>query len=218
MQHKNNGAWRLWGVLFIVLGALGIAAQAFNLPLDVVGIVIPFGLALTFGLIYAADRSRWWALIPAWAFIMGGTAVVMGELWPQAQVAIPLTLMAAVPFGVVFAADPRENWWALIPAYVFVAAAFIVFAADSMQWDVAGLAPLIVGLPFMVVFAADPRENWWALIPGGVLLSASAGLLMQSMTLPIGALLMIAGGVYLLLGKPRSTESHTGPEADQPRV
>jgi hypothetical protein len=108
-----------------------------------------FGIALPFLVVFLINRSRWWALIPAWVMSLLGAVTLLADRVPGEALGAIVLWGIALPFLAVFLID-RSRWWALIPAGVLGAV---------------GLIPLLIGVPQVLA--------WWPailLLAGVVLL------------------------------------------------
>jgi len=173
MTDGNRKQSLVWGLLLIVFGAAALLENFFGLQVEAwAGIFAGAGLLVL--LIYLADRSSTWPLIPAYVLLaVGGLlAVVAWDLLRDEAIAAYVLTAVAVPFIIVFLRD-RRQWWALIPAYVMLVVAAIVFFAEGRGFPdylVGTFVLFSIGLPFLAVFLRD-RAHGWALIPAYVMFS-----------------------------------------------
>jgi hypothetical protein len=177
---------RFWGWLFpacafvavagmIWLGDSGyrdawIAAPIFG------AIAVPFLVAFTVDF-----RKNWWALIPAFTFLIMGLVIVFGDRLPGEVVGASMMFAIAVPFAVVYFVN-RQNWWALIPAFTMaVFGCIILLSMVTGQW-VGAFITLAIAAPFFYVYFKYP-QYWWALIPAGVMASIGVNTLLTTSAL-----------------------------------
>lgn len=218
-SKTRNSASVIWGLALIVVGILAIFNRSFRNLDELISTIILGGIALTFGAVYAANRSRnRWALIPAYVFAAIATLVFLTSFMHGDFIAVFVLLAIAAPFVYVYLRDPMKRW-ALIPAYVMVAISGLI----ALEWLFtpgmeAAYVMFAIAAPFVYVYSRD-RSKRWALIPAGVmgfigLVSLVSGM---SWLLPVA---LIGVGVYVLLkerGKHTAAYAPaTGPAADKP--
>ena len=201
LQDRTNRAallpgYILWAGALITAGALGDLIS--DLILAVV--VLPM-IALPFLFTYFNDRKKWWALIPAFIFLLIAFVILSTEYLGLGDEYIAVILMPgfAIPFLYVYFKN-QQRWWALIPAYVFLLIGLLITSSEVLRLGDKAIAPGIlggIGLPFLYVYFRN-RENWWALIPSYALLAIAAmiGLLefrlLSGMAVPAFIMLVIA--------------------------
>ncbi|MBC7263474.1 MAG: hypothetical protein H5T64_03845 [Chloroflexi bacterium] len=206
----------VWGLLLIIAGVLmllvtlGYLAELSSLFW---GLVLA-GLGVTFMVTYFGDRSQWWPLIPAGAFLPLGLGLLLTWIGlPDWLLPEFLFLGLCAAFATIYLFNRQENWWALIPGGVMLILAIItplervlggVWVGAFVMWAIAAA--------FGWLFLQNRRQNWWALIPGGVMvvigvlpLLAAAG---WESLLP-GALFIGIGLVFVVLYLLRSPEVPT---------
>jgi hypothetical protein len=170
-EGQSRGVKRLdfgWivGVGLILLGAMYLVGQFIGMD-DLAWAISLLGVGVTFALVYLTDRSRWWALIPAYIFAVTGVFIGVEPLmWAGGDGDAVYWLMAVgLPFLVVYLTSTRR-WWALIPAYILLTTAVFVALDPILYDDLEGAYWLFAtAAPFFVVFAGNTRKRWWALIP-----------------------------------------------------
>jgi hypothetical protein len=144
-----------WGLLIPTYVLWAIAAMLALIELEVlrdeiVALYALVAVALPFLAVFLRDRSRWWALIPAYVLLAVGILVVVLDEGALADL-IPAYVMFAVaaPFFVVYVRNPKE-WWPLIPGGILaVIGLFFLLAEDLMQY-VPAVALLLVGAWILV--------------------------------------------------------------------
>jgi hypothetical protein len=105
-------------VLWAIAGLVGFVPS--NVLRDeAVAVYVLLALALPFLAIFGRDRTRWWALIPAYPLlaVVGAIGLAESGLFGDDLVAAYVVLAIAIPFFVIYARD-RRQWWALIPGGV----------------------------------------------------------------------------------------------------
>ena len=104
-------AYVLWVVaLMVALITLDVLRD------EAIATYVLASIALPFLAVYARDREKWWALIPAYAMLAVGVMVGLIGLGVLDDLLIPAYVMfaVAIPFFVVYMRN-RELWWALVP-------------------------------------------------------------------------------------------------------
>lgn len=173
------------------------------LPDEFIGSLIMIAIGLPFLVVFLRDRSRWWALIPA--FIMLALAVIIpldeyGAV-PESFVGTVILVAIALPFLVIFLRD-RSRWWALIPAYSLLAIGIMIPLTETgvlSDFLVPAYIMFVIAIPFFVVFARDPKQ-WWPLIPGGIMaLMGVAFLIVEAAVEYVAPVVLIIAGVWILV-------------------
>lgn len=168
-------------------------------PPQLVGVAALIELALPFGVVYLANRRRWWALIAAYALaaLAGLLALTMFTAAPSALAAFAL-LAAALPFWLVYMLN-RANWWAVIPAGALSAIAVLLLVAVSvLQLGSRGLAVVLnaaIALVCLAVWLTVRRLDLALWLAIGFALAA-----VMSVWFPPGtgwAVVALIGGVYI---------------------
>jgi hypothetical protein len=152
------------GVGLILLGALYLFGQLIGMD-DLVWAISLMGVGATFTLVFLTERTRWWALIPAYIFsVVGAFILVEPLLWGDAD-AVYWLMAVGLPFLTVYLTNTRR-WWALIPAYIMIATAVFLMVEPILWGDMdAAYWLFATGAPFLVVYAGDMQKRRWALIP-----------------------------------------------------
>jgi hypothetical protein len=166
---------------------------------------------------YLSDRADWSMLLTAyvlWAIALLVALVTLNILRDEG-VAFYVLLVIALPFLAVYYRN-RALWWALIPAYVLIIVAVMVGLIGLGVLNdllVPAYVLFAIALPFFVVYARD-RSQWWMLIPGGILAVIGLSFLIaEAEPAFIGALVLIAVGVGVLVRvfTRRETAGEAGP-------
>lgn len=138
-------AYVMWAIAgLIALTALAILQDEF------VATYVLSAIALPFVVVFARNRTHWWALIPAYVLLAVGLMVgLLGQgILVDALVPTYVMFAIAIPFLVVFAREPKQ-WWALIPAGVMAAIGVsLLLGGDAAQYVLPVL--LIVAGIFLV--------------------------------------------------------------------
>ena len=201
MKAKGAKQILLWSVVLIVLGVLALVDQAIELsPWVWAGFLAAAGLVGLF--LFWLDTSDWMVLLAA--YILLAVALLIGlvatEILQDEAVAFFVLIAIALPFLGVYYRN-RAMWWALIPAYTMLAVVGVI-ALDEMAGAsdnlVTAYVMFAIAIPFFFVYARN-RSHWWALIPGGILAAIGIGfLLTESAAAIVGAVLLIAAGLWFL--------------------
>ncbi|MCX6066437.1 MAG: hypothetical protein NT121_11895 [Chloroflexi bacterium] len=123
-----------------------------------------------------SPQSRWWAIIPAMAFLgMGGSALLPLAFSGLGGGAFLGALGAA--FFIIYIAD-RSRWWSIIPGGVLLTLATIAVLSGTDQIDEASGSLFFVGLGLtflLVALLPNPfGKMQWAYIPAFVLILMGA--------------------------------------------
>ena len=198
----------VWGVLLIVAGvlfllqSLGVLAAA--LAWVWLALFVIAGAAFLY--VFLTDRTRWWAVIPAFALLGLGALMALNELFPKLGdiVGGPIFLTAIGAGFVIIYFTKREHWWAIIPSGVMLTVA-VTAAVENLNpgFDTGGLVLLGLGCTFLVLsFLETPQGRIrWALIPAGVLLLIGFLIIAETVAAVkyIWPAALILGGVYFVL-------------------
>ena len=208
-----------WVVLIpvYILWAVGLITAVVLLDFvndDILAVAVLPLLAIPFLYVYFRDRKKWWALIPAYLFLLIALVMFCTEILGMGDEFIAMILMPgfAVPFLYVYFKN-KEHWWALIPAYVFLLIGTLITLDEGLRLGEEVIAPGIlggIGLPFLYVYFRN-RENWWALIPSYALLAIATmvGLLEYNLLtgLAIPAFIMLAVAIPFFFVYIRNQEN-----------
>ena len=172
----DRSDWVLLIPPYILLVAAGISSLAMlgYADGDYFASFVLFMIGLPFLVVFLQDRTKWWALIPAYVLFVNSVIIAVEEfgLIDDSWIATVILGSISLPFLVVFLRK-RSQWWALIPFYILAALALMIPLIEIGVLGDAWVATFVlsaVALPFLVVFFRD-RTNWWALIPSYVLLA-----------------------------------------------
>ena len=203
MIVKGTKQLLLWSAVLIIVGVLALVNQYVELsPWVWAGCLAAAGLI---GLVlFLLDTSDLLVLLAAYvllavAFLIG---LVATDILQDEAVAFYVLLVIALPFLGVYLRN-RAMWWALIPAYTMLAVVGVIAlgemagASDNL---VTAYVMFAIALPFFFVFVRN-RAHWWALIPGGIMAAIGVGFLLTEAFAIVGAVLLIAVGAWLLLGR-----------------
>ena len=202
MIVKGTKQLLLWSAVLIIVGVLALVNQYVELsPWVWAGCLAAAGLV---GLVlFLLDTSDMLVLLAAYvllavAFLIG---LVATDILQDEAVAFYVLLVIALPFLGVYLRN-RAMWWALIPAYTMLAVVGVIALgemADAGDNLITAYVMFAIALPFFFVFVRN-RAHWWALIPGGIMAAIGVGfLLTEGAAAIVGAVLVIAVGVWLLL-------------------
>lgn len=202
-MHEREYGRLIWGGFLVALGLLLLVDNLGFLD-DWEGLAWSVGLglvSLVCLVIFFADRSQWWVLIPG--LIMAGIAAGIFLEWAEiAEGDLTGALVTGgigLAFLLVFLSD-RQNWWALIPTMIMGGVGL------ALLLEVLGLANdeavggIIVGgvaMGFISIFLND-RRHWWALFPGVPIGTVAFFLLVASAADLICPSLLILLGLFML--------------------
>jgi hypothetical protein len=202
MKEKGTKQILLWSVVLILIGVLALVNMAVELsPWIWAGCLAAAGLVGLF--LFWLDTSDLMVLLAT--YILWAVALLIGlvatEILQDEAVAFYVLIAIALPFLGVYYRN-RAMWWALIPAYTMLAVVGVIAlgemagAGDNL---VTAYVMFAIAIPFFFVYVRN-RSHWWALIPGGILGAIGVGFLLTEGTAAIiGAVLLIAGGLFVLL-------------------
>ena len=192
---------RLWGWLFPVCIFLTISSMvwlATSHNYRDATIAAPFfgAIAVPFLVAFAIDfRKNWWALIPAFAFILFGVVVIFGDRLPGEVIGAGFMFAIAIPFLTIYFVNRRYGW-ALIPGFIMLAVGAITLLGSFLNQWMGGTVLCLIALPFGYVYFKQGR--WWALIPTGILASIGVNALLTVPLLGSFAQSTIPTGIMFL--------------------
>jgi hypothetical protein len=192
---------RLWGWLFPVCIFLAISSMvwlATSHNYRDATIAAPFfgAIAVPFLVAFAIDfRKNWWALIPAFAFILFGVVVIFGDRLPGEVIGAGFMFAIAIPFLTIYFVNRRYGW-ALIPGFIMLAVGAITLLGSFLNQWMGGTVLCLIALPFGYVYFKQGR--WWALIPTGILASIGVNALLTVPLLGSFAQSTIPTGIMFL--------------------
>jgi hypothetical protein len=197
----------LWGILLIVVGLLFLLESLAILSLGSAWALLFAAAGLAFGYVYLEDRSRWWAVIPAFTLIGIGGLIGINALFPETgeQWGAGFFLGAlSLSFWFIYLTTAREQWWAIIPGGVLIALALAIALEPYMRGEgFVAIFFLGMALTFALVYLLPNPEGrmGWALIPAATL--GAMGLIFFSLASQYAGLiwpvLLILVGGYILL-------------------
>ena len=203
----------VWGGLLILFGAVSLVEVFVDLGAWLwVGILALAGLGIC--AVYLTDRADWGLLIPAyvmWAVALMVALITLNILWDE-FVATYVLAAIALPFLVVYLRN-RSQWWALIPTYALAAIGVMVALIDLGFLDdllVPAYVMFAIAIPFFYVYMRN-RALWWALIPAGIMsVIGISFLIAENMFQYVGAIALVAAGIWILVRQFRSREEAVG--------
>jgi len=140
-----------WGLLipaYVLWAVAGLLALIeLNILRDeAIATYVLTAIALPFLVVFVLDRSRWWALIPAYVLLAVGVMVGLIGSGVLDDLLIPAYIMfaVAIPFLVVYARDTKK-WWALIPGGFMGVLGLAFLIAESAVQYVGPVALIVAG-------------------------------------------------------------------------
>ncbi len=179
MQGKSWSWNALFGLLLLLGGLLLLVRNLF--PLSNFDSWVWSGLLLLSGLLFfylwATQRSRWWALLPAGVLTSLAAVTLLSHLpGSVGHYAGPVFLLGlSATFFAVYLAN-RSYRWSLIPSGILLLLACssllseLPFVPENWRPALGGslfLAGLGAGFLVIPLFR---KELWWPILPGGFLL------------------------------------------------
>jgi hypothetical protein len=170
-RDKKNWWALIPAYILLLIAFVLLFTEVLGLGDEFIAIVLMPGFAIPFLYVYLKNKGRWWALIPAYVFILIGILITLDEGFGFGDEIIGPGILGGIglPFLFVYFRN-RENWWALIPSYVLLAIGTMVGLLEfNLLTDLAVPAYILLAtaIPFFFVFVRN-QENRWALIPGGI--------------------------------------------------
>ena len=157
-QNRKTNWWAaIPGFTLIGLGILIVLGVMNFQPDELLATIFLGSIGLSFWLVYFADRSRWWAIIPGGVMVSVAALVLfepLGEAWP---VVILFGGMAVTFALVAILTGPEEKprAWAWYPAGVMAVLAVIMGLT-------AGPVPGLV-IPILLIAAGLVMVGWTVL-------------------------------------------------------
>ena len=192
----------VWGILLIGIGLITLM-QTMGVIVGGLGIVWAFVFAAvgaTFLWTFITDRSRWWALIPAFVLLsLAATAFLEGALpetsdrWTGAVFMGGLSLS----FWAVYLVR-RDYWWAIIPGGVLLTIAVVAAMPGRSPCRAEfflGLASPLDWFSLTRMMWAIIRQPCW-LIGGAIAIGQEVWLQYLNYVWPV---FLIAAGLYLIV-------------------
>ena len=145
---RDHRQW--WALIpayvMFVIALIILFSETAGLPDYLVGTLVLVSIGLPFLVIYLLDRTRWWALIPAYAMFSISVVVPLDELGVN-EMLIPAYVMfaVAVPFLYVYLRD-RTNWWALIPGGIMTLIGAIMLLSVQAAEYLVPIAIILAGV------------------------------------------------------------------------
>jgi hypothetical protein len=150
---RDRSRWWALLVAFIMLAiAVIIPMDEYSVvPEAYTGTFILFAIGLPFLWIFLRDRSRWWALIPAYTMLVLGVMIPLTELEILSDLLVPAYIMfaIAIPFLVIYARNPKQ-WWPLIPGVLMALMGVAFLVAEAAVGYVVPAALILAGIWILV--------------------------------------------------------------------
>ncbi|HXM58414.1 MAG TPA: hypothetical protein VOB72_23645 [Candidatus Dormibacteraeota bacterium] len=165
IEHRRSDVRPLWGALLIALGAVLLVETTGLVPGSTeswIGTTVLAALGVPFLAMYLAERSRWWALIPAGTLLSLAVVTAAGPFVSGIVSGAILLFGMAGTFAVVAVAPTagRTRTWAWIPAAVLAGLGAVTLG--SIEAEVFWPAALILIGAFLIGAWAVRRRQ-----PGG---------------------------------------------------
>lgn len=192
---------RFWGWLFPVtifaaLAGMVWLAKSQNYHEDAIAAPFFGAIAIPFLVAFAIDfRKHWWALIPAFAFLLFGGVVVFGDRLPGEVIGAGFIFAIAIPFLTVYFVNHKYAW-ALIPGFILAAVGAITLLGSFLNQWMGGFVLFLIALPFFYVYFK--QGQWWALMPAGILASIGVNALLSMPLLGSFAQSSMPAGIMFL--------------------
>jgi hypothetical protein len=192
---------RAWGWLFpaCVFAGLSATIMLFRVPAaqDWLPTLVVGSIAVPFIAAYALDRSRTWALIPA--FILGFIAFIppLDHLLKGNGMGVFIVGMLGLPFIAASVISPKA-WWGIIPGGILVSLALMILLGNTLP---NGMSVAIMFLGWMLTFGLVwiRQSKPWAKISAIVMGALACLMFLISIGLKTyWALGLIATGIALI--------------------
>ena len=147
-------------VLWAITGLVALVTLDILID-DLVVLYVLSAVALPFLVVFARNRTNWWALIPAYVLLCVGAMVVLIAQGILTDLLIPAYVMFAValPFFVVYLGNTRQ-WWALIPGGITAVIGLSFLIAESVAQFIVPIVLIVVGAGILLrqVGRREPSE------------------------------------------------------------
>lgn len=194
-----------WGILLVLAGILFLLRnQGFFLGRDMLwAFSLGIGGAL-FLATFAANRAKWWALIPGLTLVGLAASIALGQIAPEvANLDVSLFLGSmGLSFWAVYLVD-RHQWWAIVPGGVILSLAVVTGLEPALEGgELGGIFFLGLGITFglLALLPIPDGQARWALVPAAVL-GVMGVLLLASFATVLSYFwpaVLILSGLYLL--------------------
>jgi hypothetical protein len=215
LYRKDDGNW--WasipaGALF-GLSAVSLLGSIVDIPSSVLGAVFLWAGAAPFLLLFRREPRFFWAAMPGgFLALLGLLALISGTRVGEALLTLFIYWGIAIVFAVVFLRGPAR-WWAVIPAGSLFSLG-LVELLERTDWGGASAQGFVfcLGLAatfgFLYLIRSEANGLQWAKVPAIILLVLSLLFLFSALAwggfTKILALLLVAGGIYLIFSTRRS--------------
>ncbi|MEJ2011686.1 MAG: hypothetical protein P8X64_05605 [Anaerolineales bacterium] len=145
--RDRNQWWALIpAYVMAIIALIVLFSETAGLPDYLVGTFVLVSIGLPFLAVYLLDRTRWWALIPAYAMFSISAIIPLDELGVN-EMLIPAYVMFAIalPFLFVYLRD-RSNWWALIPGGIMTLIGAIMLLSVQLVEYLVPIAIILAGV------------------------------------------------------------------------
>lgn len=221
VHRKNDLNW--WASIpagaLLGLAAVSLLEWIADSPSGVLGAIFLWASAAPFIFLFRKAPRFFWAAIPGgFLVLLGILALVSGTRVGGALLSLLIYWGIAIVFVVVFLRRP-SRWWAIIPA----GALFSIGLANLLErseWGGASSQGFVVNLGlaatfgFLYLIRSDANRLRWAKYPAAVLLILSLLFLFSALAwggfTKVMALLLVAGGAYLIFSSRRSATDERG--------
>jgi len=162
---RDRRQW--WSLIpaYVMLVVAGIIffSNLRALPDYLIGTFVLVSIGLPFLAVYLADRSRWWALVPAYSMFSISVIIPLSETNVN-EMLIPAYVMFAIalPFLFVYARN-RANWWALIPGGIMGLIGLLLLFSEQLLEYLLPVAIILAGVwilgrQFVSKGSAEPEQ------------------------------------------------------------
>ena len=180
---RDTSKW--WALIpsfiMMLIAFVILSTEVLGLGDQFIAVILLPGMAIPFLYVYLKNQEHWWALIPAYVFMLIGLIIALSEFSAFGGKFIAPGILGGIglPFLYVYLKN-RDHWWALIPAYAMLAIGLLVLLLEFRLLTGLVIPAFImwaVAVPFIYVYILNP-ENKWALIPGGIMAVMGFGFLL----------------------------------------